>query len=60
MTVYWGVDSSTPANCPIGGDTLFDQVTQWAGGTMPSFWGRYIGGKYALTKAEVDFIFNKS
>jgi hypothetical protein len=58
--VYWGVDSATPANKAVAGATFFDKVVQWAGGIAPDFWGRYIGGSFALSQNETDFIFEKS
>ncbi len=41
--VFWGVDSLTPANTPVGSGTFFDAVTtqaRKAGGGPPAFWGR--------------------
>jgi hypothetical protein len=59
---YWGVDSAEPANYKLnvkGHPTLLDYVTKHLG-KAPSFWGRYIGGKYALTPAEAKYIFGAS
>jgi hypothetical protein len=58
--VYWGIDSATPANKDVAGATFFDRVVQWAGGRAPDFWGRYIGGPFALSQAEAQFIFEAS
>ena len=54
--VYWGVDSVTPVNHKLsspGHPTLFEHITKLAG-KMPHFWGRYIGGHYAITAGEVE------
>ncbi len=51
----WGVDSSLAANSSVGSQTLFDYITQQAG-QAPAFWGRYIGGNYALSLDEANFI----
>jgi Domain of unknown function (DUF1906) len=60
MNTYWGVDSATSTNKIVTGNlTLFDYITQEAG-QVPQFWGRYIGGAYALTQEEVDFIATQS
>lgn len=55
---YWGVDSADATNIMIGSQTLFDYITQQAG-AAPAFWGRYIGGSYALTSTEVAFLHSK-
>jgi hypothetical protein len=59
MAVYWGVDSAASANSEVKGETLFDTIAQRAGRT-PDFWGRYIGGKYALTPMEAQFLHNRN
>ena len=59
---YWGVDSARAANSKVGvkgHPTLFQYVTEQAG-QAPDFWGRYVGGHFALTQKEVDYIFNAS
>jgi hypothetical protein len=62
-TIYWGVDSATPANFRLGWKgkkpyTLFDHVVdQWK--RMPAFWGRYLND-YAVTADEIDYIFQRS
>lgn len=61
--LYWGVDSALAANAPMGAargprhtrTTLFDHIAKLAR-RKPDFWGRYIGGKYALTSTEADFL----
>ncbi len=58
MTTFWGVDSANPANARFANALLYDYVTQLAGG-VPSFWGRYIGGRYSLTPMEVSFLHSK-
>ncbi len=57
--VVWGVDSARTANSTaVGGATTFDYVAQRAG-VAPAFWGRYIGGKYAMTSPEVAYLHAK-
>ncbi|MGH2461754.1 MAG: glycoside hydrolase domain-containing protein [Chloroflexota bacterium] len=58
---YWGVDSAARANdtYPNTQSTVFDYVTLKAG-ESPLFWGRYIGGSFALNSDEVDYIHGKS
>lgn len=52
----WGVDSARTANSnALDGTVCFDSVTQRAG-AAPAFWGRYIGGNYALTSGEAAFL----
>ncbi|MGB7846901.1 MAG: glycoside hydrolase domain-containing protein [Candidatus Acidiferrum sp.] len=58
MTTFWGVDSANPASSKVAGIPLYDYVTQQAGST-PSFWGRYIGGRYSVTSGEVAFLHSK-
>jgi hypothetical protein len=58
MATFWGVDSALPANGMVEKQTLFDFITQQCG-QAPAFWGRYIGGRFALTPAEAQFIHNK-
>jgi len=55
----WGVDSAPAANLTVGGQSFFAYITQQAAG-QPAFWGRYIGGSYALTAAEVTFIHSQN
>ncbi len=60
--IHWGVDSSAfPANHRINvkGTTTFEFVVKQAG-RIPDFWGRYIGGPYAASKTEVQFIQRES
>ncbi|HEV2418171.1 MAG TPA: glycoside hydrolase domain-containing protein [Terriglobia bacterium] len=60
---HWGVDSSVASNAPVGGargphhhrKTLFEHIATLAR-RKPEFWGRYIGGYYALTASEADFL----
>lgn len=63
--VYWGVNSWNRADTVIHGRSLFNIVKDYAHGTVPSFWGRYIGvGSHThtppLTLAEAEFIFRES
>lgn len=62
IDAYWGVDSANPANHKLGGvkghPTLYDYVAEQCG-QAPDFWGRYVGGAFAITQAEVDFLFSK-
>jgi hypothetical protein len=52
----WGVDSARPANAKaLDGSSGFDSVTQTAGAS-PIFWGRYIGGNFAITAVEAAFL----
>lgn len=62
LDAYWGVDSANTANHKVGvagHPTLFEYVTDHCG-MAPEFWGRYVGGKFSVTKAEADFIFKES
>lgn len=62
-STFWGVDSLTQANSPIGGfPTLYDAlVSQGGAGRVPGFWGRYIGPTNGnLTQPEVDFLHSKN
>lgn len=59
MAIFWGVDSANSANHLVEAKTLFDVITQKAG-QAPAFWGRYIGGRFALTRAEAQFLHNKN
>lgn len=57
MSVYWGVDSSAAANATppgLSGATVWAYVVTNFG--TPAFWGRYIGGSYALTPGEASFL----
>jgi hypothetical protein len=61
---YWGVDSAAAATTKIHVGkgktaTLFDYVTDSLK-RMPSYWGRYIGGRYQITPDEADYIFERS
>ncbi len=58
MSTFWGVDSASPASGRYANQLLYDYVRQLAGG-MPAFWGRYIGGRYSLTPAEVGFLHSR-
>ncbi len=62
MAVYWGVDSAAYVNVePPGlttGQTLYQYVAANFG--TPAFWGRYIGGNYALTSGEVSYLHDPS
>lgn len=58
MTTFWGVDSAQPANSMVQGQTLLDFITQQCG-QAPTFGGRYIGGNFALTSLEVEFLHDK-
>jgi len=57
--VFWGVDS-----LEVVDQTFFDAVTAQAvgaGGTSPSFWGRYIGSAEGnLSQPEVDNVLHKN
>jgi hypothetical protein len=59
--MYWGVDSAQKVNTKVNhkGQTLYEYISEYCE-KEPEFWGRYIGGNYALTKPEVDYIFEKS
>lgn len=60
MATYWGVDSATPANATpsqLNGETVYDYVHANFG--TPVFWGRYIGGNFALTSGEVSYLHGK-
>ena len=59
MATSWGVDSALAADKIVDSDnqTLFDLVRQQCG-QEPAFWGRYIGGRYALTATEAQFLHN--
>lgn len=50
----WGVDSAGATNTG-----LYDSIKQKAG-QAPSFWGRYIGGLYALSVSEANYLHSKS
>jgi hypothetical protein len=59
MAMSWGVDSArTPNSNALDGTVCFDSVTQRAG-AAPAFWGRYIGGFYAMTAAEATYLHGK-
>jgi hypothetical protein len=58
MTIFWGVDSADPANSMAENQTLFDFIAQQCD-RAPDFWGRYVGGRYALTAPEVQFLHGK-
>lgn len=58
MTTFWGVDSANPATGKVGKALLYDYVTQLAG-SVPAFWGRYIGGRYSLTPGEASFLHSR-
>jgi hypothetical protein len=53
--MHWGVDSARTSNTTAadGATIAIDAVTIRAG-TSPEFWGRYIGGNYAISSAEVN------
>lgn len=60
MATVFGVDSAErPTTLVANGQTLYDWVVSKAGGQAPAFWGRYIGGSYALTSDEITFLHNK-
>lgn len=59
MATYWGVDSATATTTMLQTYTLFDTITQQAG-KAPDFWGRYVGGLYALTPGEAQFLHNRA
>ncbi|SHK13678.1 protein of unknown function [Anaerocolumna jejuensis DSM 15929] len=60
MATIFGVDSAErPTTLVSNGQTLYDWVTSKAG-QAPAFWGRYIGGSYAITSDEVTFLHNKN
>jgi hypothetical protein len=61
---YWGVDSAAAVTWPPRYDKgkpvrLFAHVKERAK-RVPDFWGRYIGGRYSMTKEEVRYIFEQS
>ena len=58
MATFWGVDSAQPANSMVQNQTLFDFITEQCG-QAPAFWGRYIGGRFALTAEEEKFLHDK-
>src|SRR5437879_4553305 len=58
MTTFWGVDSAQPANSMVQNQTLFDFITEQCG-QPPAFWGRYIGGRFALTAVEEKFLHDR-
>ena len=49
--LWWGVDSTTPIS-----DASLANVRSWyVGSPKPLVWGRYIGGTYTVTRAELAF-----
>lgn len=63
-TCYWGVDSAAPVTTKISTTrgksvTLFDYVVDSLK-RVPSFWGRYVGGRHQITPEESDYIFERS
>lgn len=59
MSTIFGVDSAEHANTVVSdGKTLYDWVVSRAG-AAPAFWGRYIGGNYALSSSEASFLHEK-
>jgi hypothetical protein len=61
---YWGVDSAAAVTTKIQTGkgktaTLFDFVVDSLK-RMPSFWGRYVGGRHQITPEEADYIFERS
>jgi glycoside hydrolase-like protein len=55
----WGVDSArTPNSTAVDGTVCFDSVAERAGAS-PAFWGRYIGARFAMDKAEAAFLHAK-
>src|SRR2546429_9192894 len=59
MTTFWGVDSAQPANSMVQNQTLFDFITEQCG-QPPAFWGRYFGGRFALTAVEEKFLHDRA
>jgi hypothetical protein len=47
---WWGVDSTQPIS-----PATIANVAGWYQGAKPQFWGRYLGGHYAVSKAELAF-----
>jgi Domain of unknown function (DUF1906) len=58
MDMAWGVDSANQASIAHGGIFFWDAVVRMAG-MPPAFWGRYIGGLYALDLNEVNFLHSR-
>ncbi|MGI8665644.1 MAG: glycoside hydrolase domain-containing protein [Jatrophihabitans sp.] len=48
--LWWGVDSSGPITA-----AALANVRDWYQGATPQFWGRYVGGHYGLSAAELSF-----
>lgn len=48
--MWWGVDSSGPITA-----AAIDNVRGWYQGATPQFWGRYVGGPFAVSSAELAF-----
>lgn len=48
--MWWGVDSSGPITAEA-----ISNVRGWYQGATPQFWGRYLGGDYAVTRAELAY-----
>jgi len=48
--MWWGVDSSGPITA-----AAIANVRGWYRGARPQFWGRYVSGEYAVTRAELAF-----
>ncbi|HEX2714539.1 MAG TPA: glycoside hydrolase domain-containing protein [Candidatus Acidoferrales bacterium] len=52
------MDSADPVTQMVGSQALFDFIAENAG-RAPDFWGRYIGGNYALVPMEAQFLHNR-
>lgn len=59
MSLIYGVESTKSANSKLtNGYTLYDWVMRKS--CYPSFWGRSLNGKDAITQEEIKFLKNKS
>ncbi len=52
--IAWGVDSADPVTSAAW-DAAYNLL-----GRLPKFWGRYVGGDYAVTAAEIAYLHEKN
>ncbi|MEA2664632.1 MAG: hypothetical protein QOI11_1576, partial [Candidatus Eremiobacteraeota bacterium] len=52
--IAWGVDSADPVTSAAW-DAAYNLL-----GRLPKFWGRYVGGDYAVTPAEIAYLHEKN